>query len=175
MLVQLVLMASTTNRAIVSPENLAVKIALLSLINDLPEPAFTAKFSPPNCLDISRASRPEDFDEVQRSGSSGVMNRMPLKHELLAAQQLAFILAYSGNPLHVLAVSCHEVHDKANRPTGSHCVDGDVVGRGTMVMIRVAANSGTHNQMIKGLRAVANILQKEADDGMFPSIYPLVL
>ena len=116
----------------VSREHLAAKIALLSLVNDLPGQPSVAE--PPPSDDVA------------------------LKYELLAAHHLAVISAYSNNPLHVLAVACHEIQDL----TTDSYIDGNVSGK--RVMIRLAANSGTHDRLLQHLRIIARILQDEASD-----------
>lgn len=139
----------------VSHEHLAVKIALLSLINDLPEKPSIARFSPSAGEDGSGPSRSQD---LSLDSPGAVFKRMPLKHELLAAQNLAFISAYSKNPLHVLALACHEIQD---HKTGSH---SDSNASSKKVMIRLAANTGTHDMLLKEMKIITKILQDEAND-----------
>ena len=152
------------NQAMISQEHLAVKIALLSLVNDLPGQEYIAKLASSDGLDDPEASRAESNDLAHVSGNSRRSKRLSLKYELFAAQHLAFISAYSSNPRHVMAVSCHEVQGHASRQTGSSDVNDDVAGQGK-IMIRVAANTGTHDALIQHLRVIAKILEKEAADG----------
>ena len=159
----------TTHQAMISHEHLAVKIALLSLVSDLPGQEHVAKLSPNHGLDVSGARGLENDNTLEHSGTCQGSERMPFKHELLAAQHLAFISAYSNNPKHVMAVSCHEIQDHATQPGSSKGVNGDIAGRSKM-MIRIAANSGTHDEMLQRMKEVGRILQNEANGGKCPFI-----
>lgn len=138
----------------ISHEHLAVKIALLSLVNDLPEQPSIAKLSLAEELTGTGASRSQDLSCDPYGITS---QRMPLKYELLAAQNLAFISAYSNDPLHVLALACHETHEQS---TGSR-IDGYLCGH--KIIIRLAANSGTHDGLLTQMKKFAEILQDEAN------------
>lgn len=73
-------------------DRLALKIILLSLVNDLPEQ--------PNVTSFSR------YTGAQESQPG---RTLALKHEISITQQLAFICVYSDNPLHVLAACVEEI------------------------------------------------------------------
>jgi hypothetical protein len=110
-----------------SVDRLSVKIAILGLISNLPEPPSVNIPSP------SIESQP---------GRS-----LTFKHEISIAQQLAFICAYSDDPLHVLATCVEEASPS----------DG--------LTIHLAANSGMHGPLIDGLKKISQILQNEASNG----------
>lgn len=146
----------------VSHEHLAVKIALLSLVNDLPEQPSIAKLSLAEELTGTGASLSQDLP----CDPSGItFQRMPLKYELLAAQNLAFISAYSNDPLHVLALACHETQDQS---TGSRINDYLC---GHKIIIRLAANSGIHNGLLRQMKKIAGILQDEANGSKSKSFF----
>ena len=138
----------------ISHDQLAVKIALLSLVNDLPEQPSIAEVSTSEDVDDTGTSQSQDLS-CDPSGT--IFQRMPFKYELLAVQNLAFISAYSNDPLHVLALACHEIHDQTS---GSH-INSNAFGN--RIMIRLAANSGTHDELLKQMRVIAKILQDEAN------------
>jgi hypothetical protein len=114
---------------------LQVKIAILKLVNEFPEqPSFNNSVS--------------QFIKAQNSQSERTLS---FKHEVTITQQLAFVCAYSHDPLHVTAV----------------CVEEAVHGRG--ITIRVAANSGQHDSLVAGLETISGILENEAKNGSVPS------
>lgn len=110
-----------------SVDSLSVKIALLSLISNLPEPPSV--------------NSPSEYIEAQEGRT------LTFKHEISITQQLAFICAYSDDPLHVLAT----------------CVEEAIPSNG--LTIHLAANSGTHVRLINGLKEISQILQNEASNG----------
>jgi hypothetical protein len=112
-------------------DRLSVKIALLSLMTNLPEQPST--------------NTPSQYLDVHKSQPS---KTIPFKHEVLIAQQLSFICAYSDDPLHVLATCIEENCSK------------------DCLIIRLAANTGTHGVLLDGLRIVSGILQNEALNGL---------
>jgi hypothetical protein len=75
---------------------------------------------------------------------------LTFKHEISITQQLAFICAYSDNPLHVLATCVEEEIER-------HCL-----------VIRFAANTGKHEVLVDGLKVISRILQNEAINGSVP-------
>jgi hypothetical protein len=113
-----------------SIDRLSVKIALLSLLSDLPEQPS-----------INVSSQHIEAQESQFGRT------LAFKHEISIAQQLAFICAYSDDPLHVLAT----------------CIEENI-SRGCLV-IRVAANTGKHKILVDGLKTISRILQTEAING----------
>jgi hypothetical protein len=116
-------MASTVDR-------LQVKIALLRLVNESPEQ--------------SSANTPSQFIETQNSSERA----LSFKHELSITQQLAFICAYSDDPLHVTAVCIEEaIHNRA-------------------LTIRFAANTGKHDDLVDGLKTISRILECGARNGL---------
>ena len=112
---------------------LSVKIALLSLVNNLPEQPS-----------INTSSQHMELGESRPSRS------LIFKHEISITQQLAFICAYSDDPLHVLAI-CIE---KSNL---RHCL-----------IIHFATNTAKHESLIDGLKTISQILQNEAVNGSAP-------
>lgn len=113
-----------------SIDHLSVKVALLSLVNNLPEqPSFNV---------------PSQYIEAQKAQPDRTLT---FKHEVSISQQLAFICAYSGDPLHVLAV----------------CIE-EVILSGCLI-IRYAANTGKHEVLVDGLKEISRILQNEAANG----------
>lgn len=70
-----------------------------------------------------------------------------LKHEQSIAGQLAFVCAYSSDSFHVLAVCLEECASR----------DG--------LVIRLAANTKTHERLLDGVKSISRILQQEAQDG----------
>src|SRR5271163_4592431 len=88
---------------------LSVKIALLSLVNDLPEQPS-----------INASSQYIEAQEPQPGRT------LTFKHEVSITQQLAFICAYSGDPLHILAT----------------CIEEAIPG--SCLIMRFAANTGKH-------------------------------
>jgi hypothetical protein len=114
---------------------LSVKIALLSLVNDLPkQPSINTA---------------EQFIQAHNSWPG---RSLTFKHEISITQQLAFICAHSDDPLHVLATCVEEA-------TTKECLT-----------IRFAANTGKHEALVDGLRAISQILQNEAINGLTHSI-----
>ena len=112
-------------------DRLSIKIALLSLITDLPEPPSVES--------------PVKFTEAHGIELPG--RTLSFKHEISITQHLAFVCAYSGDPLHVLAI----------------CVEEGNAGDG--LTIHLAANTGTahvHAVLINGLNKILTILQDEA-------------
>lgn len=107
---------------------LAVKIVLLGLVSETPEPP---KLNVP----------------LQEHCALNTDRKLSFKHEACIAKQLAFICAYSSDPLHVLAV----------------CVE-EAVSRNGMI-IRLAFNTGRHEDLIDSLRRITRILQNEATGG----------
>lgn len=114
-------------------DRLSVKIALLGLVNDLPEQPSVNENS--------------HYIEAQKSQPS---RTLAFKHEISITQQLAFICAYSDDPLHVMAT----------------CIE-EAIPRGCLV-IHVAANTGKHEVLVDGLKAISRILQNEAINGCVP-------
>jgi len=112
---------------------LAVKVILLGIVNDTPE------------LPQLNIPRQQHAPSCERT--------LSFKHERSIAEQLAFICAYSDDPLHVLAV-CIEEADSRNGMT-----------------ILLAANTGKHESLIAGLERIAHILQNEAIGGVCPYLY----
>jgi hypothetical protein len=111
-------------------DRLQVKIALLRLVNECPE--------------HPSVNTPSQFIKRQISQSDRTLS---FKHELSITQQLAFISAYSQDPLHVTAVSIEEaIHGRA-------------------LTIRFAANTGKHDDLVKGLKMISKILENEARNG----------
>ena len=106
---------------------LTVKTILLGIVNDIPEPPT---------LNI-----PQKHKFLERGRA------LSFKHEVCIAQQLAYVCAYSSDPLHVLAV----------------CVE-ETASRNGMI-IRFAANTGNHEALVDGLQNIARILQNEAKNG----------
>jgi len=120
-----------------SVDCLSAKITLHSILNNLPEQPSTNETK-------------ESFEAQQ-----GRTRNLSLKHEISITQQLAFVCAYSSNPLHVAAV----------------CIE-EVAARSSLVF-RLAANAGAHDCLIKGMSNVANILQDEARNSKITYIYRL--
>jgi hypothetical protein len=90
------------------------------------------------------ANTPSQYIETQNPQSERTLS---FKHELSITQQLALICAYSHNPLHVTAVYIEEaIHGRA-------------------LIIRIAANSGQHDKLVNGLKAISTILEREAENG----------
>ena len=73
-------------------DSVAVKIALLGLVNDLPEPPSITE--------------PSQFIEARELELARTIS---FKHETSITQQLAFICAYYDDPLHVMATCIEEV------------------------------------------------------------------
>ncbi|KAN0083021.1 hypothetical protein V8E54_002109 [Elaphomyces granulatus] len=71
---------------------------------------------------------------------------LEFKHEISITQQLSFICAYSNDPLHVLATCVEEGFPRS------------------CLIIRLAANTGRHEALVDGLKAISRILQNEAID-----------
>ena len=114
-------------------DRLSVRIALLGLLNDLPEqPSINAS---PNQL----------FVEAQESQSGRTLT---FDHEKSITQRLAYISAYSDDPLHVLAT----------------CIEEEA-RRGCLI-IRLAANTGTHENLVNRMTGISQILQNEAINGL---------
>lgn len=88
-----------------------------------------------------------DIDQNSTWAHSETTRTLSFKHEIITAQQLAFICAYSDDPLHVLAT----------------CVEERPANQG--LAIRLAANTGKHSVLLKELKAITMILQEEARDG----------
>ncbi|KAK2756130.1 hypothetical protein FQN54_005538 [Arachnomyces sp. PD_36] len=105
-------------------DRLAVKTVLLYLLNDLP--------SKPT---VNTRSWVQET-EPDRS--------LTFKHELVMTQQLAFVSAYSPEPLHVTAI----------------CVE-EGISRDRLV-IRYAVNTGKHEKLHDGLTKIARVLENEA-------------
>jgi hypothetical protein len=114
---------------------LHVKIALLRLVSDYPEQPSV--------------NTPSQFLESQNRQSERTLS---FTHELSITQQLAFICAYSHDPLRVTAV----------------CIEEAAHGRA--LTVRFAANSGTHDDLINGLKAISRILEIEAQNGSRSSL-----
>lgn len=112
---------------------LSVKITLLSLVNNLPEQPS-----------INTSSQHIELGEPQPSRTQ------IFKHEIPITQQLAFICAYSDDPLHFLAICIV-------RSILRHCL-----------IIRFAANTAKHESLIDGLKTKSQILQNEAVNGSAP-------
>lgn len=110
-------------------DQLAFKIELLSHIN-----------SQPVARSINASQRYERLAE-------GRVLRM--KHEILLAEQLAFICGYSKKPGHIVAV----------------CIEEAIAEDG--VTIHLAANSGKHEELVDSLKKISSILQNEAIAGPF--------
>lgn len=115
---------------------LAVKIILLGIVSQTPR-------------------APELNIPLQHHHSSSTERKLSFKHELCITKQLAFICAYSDDPLHILAV----------------CIE-EAVSR-TGMIIRLAANTGRHERLIAGLGRIARILQNEAIGGVCPYLHNL--
>ena len=97
-------------------------------------------------------NKPENPSNTNSNECGGVGVSQPcralsFKHELSISQQLAFICAYSEHALHVMAT----------------CVE-ETIPKGCLI-IRVAANTGTHDALVDGLRQITRILQNEAVNG----------
>ncbi|ORY19298.1 hypothetical protein BCR34DRAFT_595721 [Clohesyomyces aquaticus] len=105
---------------------LAAKIAILGLINAIPEQPILNEFN-------------------QSAGGQHLQSSRAIsyQHEASITQNLAFVCAYSSDPLHVLAVCIEE-------------------GRNSLT-IRIAANSGKHERLLDELKPVTWILQNEAN------------
>jgi len=122
-------------------DRLQVKIAILGLVNVYPEQPST--------------NAPSRYIETQKSQSERTLS---LKHELSITQQLAFICAYSHDPLHITAV----------------CIEEAIHGRA--ITIRFAANTGQHGGLVNGLKMISKILESEAKNGsVFLSTMELVI
>ena len=97
-------------------------------------------------------NKPED-PRVTKSGEyTGAQVIQPrrtltFKHEISITQHFAFICAYSEDPLHVVAT----------------CIE-ETIPRNCLI-IRVAANTGTHETLLNGLEEISRILQNEATNG----------
>ena len=96
-------------------------------------------------------NKPENPSDTNSNKFVGVEFSLPCRalspgHELCISQQLAFICAYSEHALHVMAT----------------CVEETAKG---YLIIRVAANTGTHAALVDGLKQIARILQNEAVNG----------
>ena len=111
-------------------DRLSVKTVLLSLVNDLPEQSS-----------VNASSRYIGTQESQPGRT------LTFEHERSITQQLAFISAYSDDPLHVLAT----------------CVEEEIPRES--LIIRFAANTGKHEVLVDGLTAISRILQNEAING----------
>jgi hypothetical protein len=109
---------------------LQVKIAILKLVNEYPEQPS--------------ANTPSQYIETQNSQSERTLS---FKHELSITQQLAFICAYSHDPLHITAV----------------CIEEVIHGRA--LTIRFAANTGQHDDLVNGLKTISRVLESEAKNG----------
>ena len=109
-------------------DRLAAKIALLKLVTELPESCTVATVA-----QCPAATHP------QREGM------LSFAHEKSIAQHLAFICAYSEDPLHVLALCVEQSSGNAS------------------MTVRIAANTGKHDFLLQGLRTVADLLQEEAN------------
>lgn len=107
------------------------RIVLLGLLNNKPEEPSTLELPP------DLATTPQ----LERSA------RLALRHETSIVQHLAFICAYSDNPLHVLAL-CIQEECSQDRLT-----------------IKFAANSGQHAKLLVGLRPISNVLENESRGG----------
>ena len=115
---------------------LAIKIILLGIVNEKPEAPVL--------------NTPAAFS-AQGSGRT-----LSLKHEISITQQLAFICAYSEDPLHVIAVCIEEARSREG------------------LIFRVAANTGTHEGLIQSLQKIARILQDEAGNGTSFALWSLL-
>jgi hypothetical protein len=110
---------------------LHVKIATLKIISQLPERPV--------------ANSTSHFIDTENSQSGRALS---FKHELAVTQQLAFICAYSHDPLHVTAVCIEESIDSSS------------------LTIRFAANTGQHHNLINGMTNISRILEGEANYGL---------
>lgn len=95
-------------------DRLLVNIALLSLVDDLPEPPS---------VNIS-----SQYIEAQEPQPHRTLS---FNYEIIITQQLAFVCAYSGDRLHVLATCVEEATPKS------------------CLVIRFAANSGKHEVLCR--------------------------
>lgn len=108
---------------------LSAKIALLSLLTDLPEPPS-----------INESSRYTKGEKPQPDRT------LPFKHEVSITQHLAFICAYSDSPLHVLAICVEEAVTKDSLMirlavnTGKH----EVLINGLKVMSQILQDEATN-------------------------------
>ncbi|KAI1964887.1 hypothetical protein LOZ58_001578 [Ophidiomyces ophidiicola] len=82
-----------------------------------------------------------DRDNIEKNERTNTL--LPLDSEISVTQQLAFISAYSNDALHVTAICVEEVSEDT-------------------IIIRFAANTGSHDDLKRGLRDVARILESEA-------------
>lgn len=73
---------------------------------------------------------------------------LPPGHEISITQQLAFLSGYSNESSHVLAVCVEEASS------------------GDSLIIRLAANTGKHEQFLDRLRMISHVLENEASDGV---------
>jgi hypothetical protein len=112
-------------------DRLAISIALLAALNRVPGSPVTGQ--------LAEETLPEKTDSVRS---------IAFRHEKIFVQQLAFICAYSDNPLHVSAFCMEEVRQ----------LDG--------VNIRLAANTGKHQALLDGLRPIATMFEREASQGL---------
>src|ERR1700761_3342369 len=111
-------------------DRLQVKIAILGLVNEYPEQ--------PSVNELN------EYIETQNSQSDRTLT---IEHELSITQQLAFICAYSYDPLHIIAVCIEEAIDSRS------------------LTIRIAANTGQHDNLVDGLKIISRILESEAKKG----------
>lgn len=108
---------------------LVVRIALLSLVDDVPE-------------------KPSITRSVQAAASQeGLSHRsLSLKHEVSIAQHLAFVSAYSDSPYHVMAVCIEEEVQRASlvirfaANTGEHKALLDGLKNISVILQNEAAN-----------------------------------
>jgi hypothetical protein len=114
-------------------DRLSAKIVFLRLLNDLPE---APSINEPRKSD----------DDVEELSSNRTLS---FKHETCIVQQLAFLSAYSDDPVHTIAVCIEEAGD------------------GSDLTIRFAVNSGEHDVLYAGLNRIATVLREEADDGSY--------
>ncbi|KAF2813949.1 uncharacterized protein BDZ99DRAFT_516576 [Mytilinidion resinicola] len=105
---------------------LSAEIALLSLVNDLPKQPS---------INVSSQYIKEQGSQPSRT--------LSFKHEISITPNLAFICAYSDDPLHVLAA----------------CIEEAILR--DCLIIRFAANTGKHGVLVDGLKAIPRILQNE--------------
>jgi hypothetical protein len=91
---------------------------------------------------------PEKPSDHRQSHISGEGRAISLKDERSICHQLSFICAYSQDPGHIVA-TCIEEGESNNQA----------------LMIRIAANSGKHGNLLAALNGMASILQNEAKKG----------
>jgi hypothetical protein len=112
-------------------DGLAISIAVLAALNRVPGSPVTEQ--------LAEETLPEETDSVRS---------IAVRHEKIFIEQLAFICAYSDDPLHVLAFCIEE----------SQILDG--------VTIRLAANTGNHQALLDGLMPITAMFEQEASQGV---------